>query len=257
MDHDDLHHEIDRLPEKYRLPIILCYMQGRTQPQAAQMLGWPLGTVQIRLHRGRERLRSRLSRAGTGLFAVTGSDLAKSLSVSRLHSNESGSTHRSRRGPVRRRQATAGLVAAAGERPGELGARDHVCGFDQGPRIDRGRSPARCRSALSVDRPGPGRTSPPELRPSKPSLIAASQNITASAGRKRSPKLRSRSSTRTTGRSHSGSSRPASHNTASSRTGDTRRGCSRPRTSSRTIPALESLPSSDRFRVSLCLIALG
>ena len=81
MGHDDLHNEINRLPEKYRLPIILCYMQGRTQPQAAQMLGWPLGTVQIRLHRGRERLRMRLSRAGMGLFALTGSDLTKSLST--------------------------------------------------------------------------------------------------------------------------------------------------------------------------------
>ena len=81
MDHDDLHEEIDRLPEKYRLPMILCYMQGRTQPQAAQMLGWPLGTVQIRLHRGRERLRSRLSRTSTSLLALTASDLTKSLSV--------------------------------------------------------------------------------------------------------------------------------------------------------------------------------
>ncbi len=78
MDHDDLHNEIDRLPDKYRVPIILCYMLGRTQPQVAQMLGWPLGTVQIRLHRGRECLRKRLSRAGTGLFALTGLDLTKS-----------------------------------------------------------------------------------------------------------------------------------------------------------------------------------
>ncbi len=81
MGHDDLHNEINRLPEKYRRPIILCYMQGRTQPQAAQMLGWPLGTVQTRLHRGRERLRTRLSRSGMGLLALTGSDLTKSLST--------------------------------------------------------------------------------------------------------------------------------------------------------------------------------
>jgi RNA polymerase sigma factor (sigma-70 family) len=79
MEHDDLHDEIDRLPDKYRLPIILCYMQGRTQPQVAQMLGWPLGTVQIRLHRGRERLRTRLSHAGTGLFSLTGLGLTRSL----------------------------------------------------------------------------------------------------------------------------------------------------------------------------------
>jgi RNA polymerase sigma factor (sigma-70 family) len=81
MDNDDLHNEIDRLPEKYRNPIILCYMQGRTQLEAAQMLGWPLGTVQTRLHRGRERLRNRLSRAGTGLLVLTGADLTNSLSA--------------------------------------------------------------------------------------------------------------------------------------------------------------------------------
>ena len=64
MDHTELHEEIDRLPEKYRRPIILCYMQGKTHAQAAEMLGWPVGTVQIRLHRGREQLRSRLTRRG-------------------------------------------------------------------------------------------------------------------------------------------------------------------------------------------------
>jgi RNA polymerase sigma factor (sigma-70 family) len=81
MDYTELHEEIDRLPEKYRRPIILCYMQGQTQVQAAQTLDWPLGTVQVRLHRGRERLRSRLTRQGAGLFAVTNSELATSLSV--------------------------------------------------------------------------------------------------------------------------------------------------------------------------------
>jgi RNA polymerase sigma factor (sigma-70 family) len=74
MEHAELHEEIHRLPEKYRQPIILCYMQGQTQEEAAQALGWPLGTVQIRLHRGRERLRTRLSRR-TGLIALTAHDL--------------------------------------------------------------------------------------------------------------------------------------------------------------------------------------
>ena len=42
----ELHEEIERLPEKYRSPIILCYLEGHTQEQASQRLGWPLGTVQ-------------------------------------------------------------------------------------------------------------------------------------------------------------------------------------------------------------------
>ena len=78
MDHADLHAEIDRLPEKYRRPIILCYMQGQTQMQAAETLGWPLGTVQIRLHRGREQLRSRLMRRDA---ALSSSALLASLTV--------------------------------------------------------------------------------------------------------------------------------------------------------------------------------
>ena len=66
----ELHEEIERLPEKYRSPIVLCYFQGHTQEQASQRLGWPLGTVQTRLHRGRERLRTRLSRRGAALTGL-------------------------------------------------------------------------------------------------------------------------------------------------------------------------------------------
>ena len=112
MRHDDLHNEIDRLPEKYRLPIILCYMQGRTQPQAAQMLGWPLGTVQTRLHRGRERLRMRLSRTATGLFALSAMDLTKSLSTT-ARSLDRHWAEQTARAAVRfaAGKTTAGLVA--------------------------------------------------------------------------------------------------------------------------------------------------
>ena len=81
MDYAELHEEVDRLPEKYRRPIILCYLQGRTQVEAATELGWPLGTVQIRLHRGRDRLRSRLTRRGIGPMVMAGFGLATSLSA--------------------------------------------------------------------------------------------------------------------------------------------------------------------------------
>jgi RNA polymerase sigma factor (sigma-70 family) len=74
MDHAALHDEINRLPEKYRQPIVLFYLQGQTQPETARALSWPLGTVQIRLHRGRERLRSRLARRGAGMIGLTGSN---------------------------------------------------------------------------------------------------------------------------------------------------------------------------------------
>ena len=60
----ELHAEIERLPEKYRFPVVLCYFEGLTHEQAASRLRWPLGTVKIRLSRARERLRSRLEARG-------------------------------------------------------------------------------------------------------------------------------------------------------------------------------------------------
>jgi len=59
-----LHEEIDRLPERYRAAVVLCSLEGLTHEQAAQQLGWPVGTVKSRLARGRERLRGRLTRRG-------------------------------------------------------------------------------------------------------------------------------------------------------------------------------------------------
>ena len=59
-----LHEEIDRLPERYRAPVVLCDLEGRTHEQAARHLGWPVGTVKTRLSRGRQRLRDRLIRRG-------------------------------------------------------------------------------------------------------------------------------------------------------------------------------------------------
>ena len=56
----DLHAEIARLPEKYRIPVALCYFEGLTHEQAAARLGWPVGTVKTRLTRARDQLRPRL-----------------------------------------------------------------------------------------------------------------------------------------------------------------------------------------------------
>src|ERR1700677_3089991 len=64
-----LDEEINRLPEKYRAPFVLCHLQGHTNEEAAQLLGCPKGTILSRLSRGRERLRARLARRGLALSA--------------------------------------------------------------------------------------------------------------------------------------------------------------------------------------------
>jgi RNA polymerase sigma factor (sigma-70 family) len=61
--------EVERLPEKYRAVVVLCYWQGLTQEQAAAQLGRPLGTVRSRLARGRALLHRRLTRRGLAPLA--------------------------------------------------------------------------------------------------------------------------------------------------------------------------------------------
>jgi hypothetical protein len=65
-----LHEEVNRLPDKYRIPVILSYLEGKTNEEVAEQLKWPVGTVKGRLSRARDLLRSRLTRRGLALSAA-------------------------------------------------------------------------------------------------------------------------------------------------------------------------------------------
>jgi RNA polymerase sigma factor (sigma-70 family) len=64
-----LHEELNRLPDRYRLPLVLCYLHGLSRDEAAGQLGWTIDSVKGRLERGRDRLRRRLMRRGIDLSA--------------------------------------------------------------------------------------------------------------------------------------------------------------------------------------------
>jgi RNA polymerase sigma factor (sigma-70 family) len=67
----ELDRELSRLPEKYRVAIVLCHFQGKRLREAAQQLRLPEGTVASRLARGRQMLAQRLARHGPAVSATS------------------------------------------------------------------------------------------------------------------------------------------------------------------------------------------
>jgi RNA polymerase sigma factor (sigma-70 family) len=107
-----LDQELSRLPERYRIPIILCELEGKTHKQAAQQLGWPIGTVSGRLSRGRSMLAGRLTRRGVKLASgslaalLSQSSASAGVPLSLITSTTRAATK------IAAGQAAAGLVSA-------------------------------------------------------------------------------------------------------------------------------------------------
>ncbi len=65
-----LNEELERLPARYKTPLVLCYLQGKTHDEAAAELGWTLSVFRGRLERARTQLRDRLSRRRLSLAEI-------------------------------------------------------------------------------------------------------------------------------------------------------------------------------------------
>jgi cytochrome c peroxidase len=61
-----VHEELSALAERHRVPLVACYLEGKTQDEAAAQLGLAKSTLKERLERGRSVLRARLLRRGLG-----------------------------------------------------------------------------------------------------------------------------------------------------------------------------------------------
>src|SRR5205085_152244 len=75
-------HELGQLSDRYRAPLVLCYLEGRTQDEAARLLGWSLNTLRRRLAQGRRLLEARLRGRGVTLSAALAGLLAANAALS-------------------------------------------------------------------------------------------------------------------------------------------------------------------------------
>jgi RNA polymerase sigma factor (sigma-70 family) len=75
-----LNEELNRLPDRLRIPLVLCYLEGITQDEAAHLAGWSLSTLKRRLRDGLELLQGRLQRRGVVLAAILSATLLSDAS---------------------------------------------------------------------------------------------------------------------------------------------------------------------------------
>ena len=190
-----LEHEVSRLPDRYRIVISLCLVEGLTHREAAGQLGWAMGTVESRLARGRELLRKRLSRRGLApAFGLRGAGMciepASALSRALVRATVQTVSRSALRGAL-----TTGSISEVAK----LGAQRHArlqAGSDTRAGDHRRvllrsrrlpgepgiRASAGCRAGARPSRPIRRRLRTAPLMRSRPKLVAPS-GVRATAGR--------------------------------------------------------------------------
>jgi RNA polymerase sigma factor (sigma-70 family) len=181
-----LYEELGRLPDRYRAPIVLCHLEGKTHEQAARLLDWPVGTLSGRLSRGRQLLRSRLERRGvlvpsailcvpwlSGLQSVVPITLADCTVKTAVQSSTaqmvSASVLSLTQGVLRtmliRKLRTISAVLLIGAISGGAGVVAHRAAATPGPRAHEGKPAATSSQnaeATPVPDPGPASRSKPQ-----------------------------------------------------------------------------------------------
>ncbi|MBV9125146.1 MAG: sigma-70 family RNA polymerase sigma factor, partial [Planctomycetes bacterium] len=108
-----LDQELSRLPDKYRVPIILCELEGRTRKEVARLLAIPEGTLSSRLAMARKLLAKRLSRHGLVVAgAVLGTGLGQMGAQAGLSTPLVGSTVKAALLVTAGKAATTGVISA-------------------------------------------------------------------------------------------------------------------------------------------------
>ncbi|HEV3082270.1 MAG TPA: sigma factor-like helix-turn-helix DNA-binding protein, partial [Gemmataceae bacterium] len=102
--------EVQRLPEKYRAPFVLCCLENKSKAEVALELGWKVGTVSSRLDQARKRLRQKLTRRGVTLSAVLGAAAVSNKAVAAVPTGLARATVHAALTYAARKTAVTGLA---------------------------------------------------------------------------------------------------------------------------------------------------